>query len=253
MALLLYDEMQLTWMILLCGVMLLCAWGFRRHAVRSGCHRRYIEYRALAEALRVQLFLRHSGSGLEAANLLAWAQQDALAWIMDALCALTVGPPPAAGHDIRACWVQDQRDYHRAAGARKSRAMRRGDGLVRAAFLVSVALYLAALIFELLFGGLLFRPVAALPDPELWRTVLKLVLGTLSAGALFAANYYGKMSLPRQTADHEKLARFYARMDALLAREGQTEALLAVIAREELAENSSWYACQRDNTPDFSL
>ena len=253
MAFLLYDELQLIWMILLCGVMLLAAWGCRRHAVRSGCHRRYIEYRALAEALRVQLYLRHAGSALEAAALFSWAQQDALAWIMDGLFALTVGAPPEGAHDIRACWVGEQRDYHAAAGERKTRAMRRGDRIIRAAFLISVALYVAALVFELLLGGALLPPVAPLADPELCRTLLKLVLGTLSAGALFAANYYGKMSLPRQTADHEKLRRFYARMDALLARQGQTDALLAVIAREELAENSSWYACQLDNTPDFSL
>ena len=32
--------------IVLCGAILLAAWGCRRYAVRSDCHRRYVEYRA---------------------------------------------------------------------------------------------------------------------------------------------------------------------------------------------------------------
>ena len=38
-----------------------------------------------------------------------------------------------------------------------------------------------------------------------------------------------------------------------LAEQGQSEELLAYIAREELAETSNWYSYQQDNVPDINV
>ncbi len=240
-------------MILICGGMLLAAALCRRLARRTACHRRYIEYRALAECLRVQCFLRYAGSGVGAAELMTWTQQEETGWIMEALCALTIGTEREEGHDIRACWVEAQGDYHRRAGEKASRRTRGSERTVRAALTVSIALYLAALLFELLCGGTLLRPLFPVGDASAYRTLLKLVLGSISAATLFVANFYGKLSLPRVLSDHEKMRRFYEKMSAQLAQRGQTEELLRVLAREELIENGNWCSYQRDNTPDFSL
>ena len=252
-AFLLYDEVGLSWMLFFCGAMLLGAWACRRYAVKSDCHRRYIEYRALAEGLRVQAFLRYAGSALEAAKLFSWTQQTETAWVMDVLCALTVGQAPHRKHDVRACWAEEQRAYHQSAKKKALRKSLRSDRIVSIALVVSVALYGMALAFELLFGGLVFSPVMPISGIDLWRVVLKVSLGSVSAATLFIANYYGKLSLPRQLADHTKMARFFAKMSEKLASQGQTDELLAVLAREELAENGNWCSYQRDNTPDISL
>ena len=125
--------------------------------------------------------------------------------------------------------------------------------MVRAVLSVSVALYVLALLFEIFFGGL-FRPPAASPALiGLWRTLLKVALGLLSASTLFIANYYGKQSLSRTVADHGKMKRFYAEVAGQLERFGQSEELLRTLAAEELVENGNWCSYQRDNTPDFSL
>ena len=124
--------------------------------------------------------------------------------------------------------------------------------MVGAAFLTSVALYVAALVFELLFGGILPRS-AAIPDAESYRTLLKLVLGVISAATLFISNYYGKLSLSRGVEDHVKMAAFYQRIVDRLSAYGQDETTLLLLAREELIENGNWCSYQRDNTPDFSM
>ncbi|MBO5496639.1 MAG: hypothetical protein J5967_04485, partial [Oscillospiraceae bacterium] len=252
-AFLLYDEAEAIWMILVCGAMLLCAWGLRRYAVSSDCHRRYLEYRVLAEYLRVQCFLRYAGSKVEAAQLLSWTQREETAWALDALCALNVGPAPETGRQIRRCWAENQRDYHAKAASGSDRKLSASERTVRAALIVSITLYVAAVGFELLCGGLIFHPVVFVPDVEIWRTVLKLLLGVISAVTLFVANYYGHLSLPRVLSDHKKMERFYADMSERLAREGETDALLTELAREELIENGNWCSYQRDNTPDFSI
>ena len=83
--------------------------------------------------------------------------------------------------------------------------------------------------------------------------LLKIILGTLSAGTLFMANYYGKMSLRRVTADHEKMEKFFEKAADQLIRRGQNEQILETLAREELAENGNWCSYQRDNAPELNF
>ena len=118
---------------------------------------------------------------------------------------------------------------------------------------LSIVLYLAAVVYELLCGGLFFPSRLFVSDVEIYRTLLKLLLGSISAITLFISNYYGRLSLPRQLSDHRKMERFYRKMYEQLELHGQTDALLAVLAREELIENGNWHSYQRDNTPDISL
>ena len=252
-AFLMYDEVEAIWMILVCGAMLALALACRRYAVRSDCHSRYIEYRALAEWLRVQAYLRYAGSRLEVSSLLTWTQSQETGWIASAVRAVSIGSPPGRAHDIRECWVDVQRDYHRRSARKTSADLRRSERVVRIALILSAALYVAALVLEVFFGGLGPRPLAALQDIGLYRTLLKVALGTLSSATIFIANYYGKQSLPRKRSDHGKMAAFYARISEMLGEFGQSEALLEQLAREELIENGNWLSYQRDNTPDVSL
>ena len=253
LAFLLYDEAEAVWMILVCGAMLLAALLLQRIAVRSDCNRRYIEFRSLAECLRVETFLRYAGSRVLVSELLPWTEQAETAWVLNALCALEIGPPPQTAHEIRACWLDGQRDYHLRSGRKSLRKLLFSGRVVRTALLLSVALYLAALCFELLCGGLIFRPQIFVANVEQYRTALKILLGVISAATLFIGNYYGRLSLDRKKADHEKMARFYQKMSEQLQRRGQIDPLLELIAREELIENGNWCSYQRDNGPDFSI
>ena len=252
-AFLLYDEAQAIWLILVCGALLAAAWGITRYAARSSCHRRYLEFRALAECLRVQIFLRYAGSSVQAVDLLTWTQREETAWIARALAALTAGPPAQEIHDVSVYWVAKQQQYHQAAEKRAAHRSNVSDRVVHAALILSVALYCAAVVFELLCGGEICPATLPTADAEVWRTVLKIALGLLSAVTLLIAGYYGNLSLPRTRSDHRKMKRFYAEMGEVLARFGQTDAVLCQIAREELIENGNWCSYQRDNTPDISI
>ena len=237
-AFLLYDEANLHWMILVCGAALVLAFFLQRYAGRSSCHRRYLEYRVLAESLRAQACLRYAGVRREAVSLLPWSQQAETPWIAMAMTVLGVGEAPRQGHDIRACWAENQLIYHQNA-QKKARVKLRGSGrVVGVALLVSIVLYVAALIFELLFGGVLPRFPAIL-SAENYRTLLKLVLGSISAATLFISNYYGKLSLSRSVEDHEKMAVFYGRIVDRLDRCGQDESLLLLLGREGRIENGN--------------
>ena len=253
LAFLLYDEAELCGMILLCGAMLVCAAACLRHAVRSDCHARYVDCRALAESLRVQAFLRYAGSAKPVADLFSWTQLSENGWIAAAMNAVTIGDGPSEAHDISACWAEDQRIYHEKASRKKALMLERNDRLVKAAGILSIVLYLAVLLFELTLGGLSLVPGAAAVDLDFYRAGFKIALGSLSAATLFASGYYGKLSLSRQVSDHEKMERFYKKIGEQLALWGQSEELLTRLAREELMENGNWCSYQRDNAPDLSI
>ena len=251
-AFLLYDEAELHWMILVCGGMLLMAWAVQRYGTRVASHRRYLEYRMLAEALRVQAFLRYAGSGTAVCDILPWSERMEAGWVAAALKTCVIGGEPGVAHSIREPWVEQQRAYHLRSIAKAAGAHRGSERIVKAAFWCSVLLYVAVLVFEFAWGGLL--PASnRIADAERYRTLSKLLLGSISAATLFIANYYGRLSLSRVTSDHCKMERFYGAVLERMDRYGQTEELLALIAREELIENGNWCSYQRDNTADFSL
>jgi hypothetical protein len=250
---LLYDEAEMIPMMLACGAALLLAILVTREAKRFASHRRYIEYRTLAEALRVQLFLHYAGSRTEAQHLMTWTQQRETPWILCAVCAVNAEKPPEKIRDIRGCWVENQRTYHEKAGRRTAAQCGRNDRLLRLTAVCAVLLYCGGVLFELLCGGLILTPAVQVQNPGFWRTLLKILLGTVSAGALFLASYYGKMSLERKRTDHVKMEAFFRTIDRQMEQWGQTEELLETLAREELTENGNWCSYQRDNAPELNL
>ena len=250
---LLYDEANLFWMILICGAALLAAMITLNRAKRSASHRRYIEYRMLAEALRVQMFLRYAGSRIETQRIMTWTEQRETPWILCAMCAVNAGKPPEKTRDIRECWVEKQRQYHEKAGQRTAGKSGRNDRLLRLAGTCAIVLYFGGILFELLCGGLVSKPLIPVRDPETWRMTLKILLGTVSVGTLFLASYYGKMSLERKKTDHRKMEAFFRTLNRQMEQFGQTEELMELLAREELTENGNWSSYQRDNAPELNI
>ena len=186
-------------------------------------------------------------------RLMSWTQQQETTWVLCAVCAVNAVPPPERKRDILACWVEEQRIYHSRAGTGSAAKERKNGRILNAALRISAVVYLGALVYELTLGGVLFPPLIPIRDPEAARTLIKIILGAISAGTLFMAGFYGRMSLSRVTEDHKKMVRFYEKTADWIVRCGQDEQILEVLAREELAENGNWSSYQRDNAPELNL
>ncbi len=249
---LLYDDAELKFMILVCGAMVLAAGAVQRFGTRSACHRRYLEYRTLAESLRVQSFLSYAGSGISVPRILPWSEQTETPWVAAAVGSCMAGERSRAVHGIRDCWVEEQRLYHEKALKKSEQAFGGSERVVRIALTVCILLYLAVLVFELIWGGL-WPTRGEWTGSELVRTLAKLLLGSVSALTLFIANYYGKLSLSRSVSDHRKMEAFYRAVRDRLDEFGQSEELLLLLAREELVENANWCAYRRDNGIEVGL
>jgi len=151
-------------------------------------------------------------------------------------------------------WVRGQAQYHREALIMTEARIRRNDRISNLALLLALATYAAALVFEICVGGLFSGSVLlGQRQMEVIRVILKVAMGSFSAMTLFAGNYYGKLSLEETAQDHRRMAALYEKTEEEILRTGETEDLITKLAREELSENSSWYAYQCKNRPDISL
>ena len=248
---LLYDEVDLHGFILLCGLMIAGLFAVSFFATRRRYLDKYLQYRVLAEGLRVQTGLRKAGSGAGAWELLSWSLQMDEPWIQSALAALAVGTAPVSKSSVLDSWIRDQKGYHEKAAVRTRKQSESNERIVYISLALSVFVYLAALFLELLYGGLL--PGTQDVAPEVVRTVMKIVLGSLSAATLFAGSYYGKLSLEESGRDHERMAALYSAAEEHILKNGETEDFLLLLAKEELEENSRWYAYQSMNGPDINI
>ena len=247
LAFLLYDEVELHGLILACGVMILSLFIIRRASDRLECHRKYLEYRVLAESLRLQYFLAVAGLGEKVSDLLPWTIKMDIPWITDILAQLPAGQPERK-RSVLDCWIRDQKSYHEKALVKAEKKNRRDGKIEKAAVIITVAAYCVALVFELV----VFRN-ANIANEGTVRAVLKILLGLLSIVTLFTGSYYGKMSLPNVIDDHRRMAALYEKAEEDVIQGGETRGTLLPLAREFLNENSTWYAYQSKNDSDIVL
>ena len=248
LAFLLYDEAELHGLIVACGAMILCLFCIRFMADRLGCHRKYLEYRVLAECLRCQFFLSFAGMKTRVLDLLPWSVREGIPWIPEVLSSVS-DCSAAENGSILDPWIVNQKEYHKKALANTVTKNRRNSSAAKAVFAVTVAAYVAALLHEFIVYG----NAAGTEHADLIRAILKTVLGTMSAVTLFTGSFYGKMSLPNVIDDHKRMISLYETAEKEIAKRGESEELLVFLAREFLNENSTWYAYQSKNGPDIAI
>ena len=254
MAFLLYDEIDWQGMIVLCGIMIIMLFAVNSIAGRSGYRERYLEYRILAEACRVQSYLKTAGTSYEVAEFMPWNLQVAVPWISRAMAAVNAGTAPGSKQSILKVWINDQKEYHRRALERCEAQLRRNDHIVRIALIFTIFIYLAALAFEIMCCGLFGGKVMFSPEVnDTVRVIIKVAMGTFSAATVFTGNYYGKLALPNVIDDHLKMILLYEEAEHEIADKGETEPLLVRIAEDELGENANWYAYQSKHEPELGI
>lgn len=246
MGFLLYDEAELHGLILACTVMILFLFYIRRKAHTLDCHRKYIEYRVLAEALRVQFFLSVAGVQKQVTDILPWFIRQGLPWIDDMLKSL----PKMEAHKrnpIINFWILDQRAYHNGALTKAENKKNRANRTKHIVITITIIAYIVTLFFELF----IYTQNPGNIDVNAVRAILKIIVGTMSAITLFTSSYYGKLSLTYTINDHKRMIDLYDNAKKEIGLKGETEEILVELAREFLIENSTWYSYQTKNKADL--
>ncbi|MGH8219570.1 MAG: DUF4231 domain-containing protein [Steroidobacteraceae bacterium] len=221
---------------------LLLVWQ-RRRDVQG----RYLDYRALAEGLRVQFYWRQAGLSDGVASSYLRKQLDELRWIREALRAASALPPPQSARPELAIrhWVAGQTRYY-TEHARAQR--RRLHWLERCArgFLVAGLVATASLVA---FWGPLERL-------QHWREWIVVTMGFAPIGAALWETYEARFGIRTQLNQFARFAGIFQRagrfaeriaeMQSASARHHALVALLRELGREALMENGDWVLLLRD-------
>ncbi len=245
---LLYDEAELYGLIIACGVVIICLFVTQRLSGKWESHNHYLEYRMLAESLRVQFYLGYGGITKKVEDILPWSTKMTLPWITEVL--KTVDSPEGRERkQLSEVWIREQKTYHERALAKAEHKNAINNSVCRGTLVVTVLLYFATLLFELYISSGKTIPL----NIDTVRAVLKILMGTMSAVTLFMTSYYGKMALPSIIDDYRRMIALYDKAEKEIQEHGESEELIMFLAREALNENSVWYSYQSLNAADINI
>ena len=264
---LLYDELESNLFLLSYGALIIVYILAFTLVRRGNCHEKYLQYRMLSETLRVQFYLKATGLRDNIGNAFTWTQKQESTWIKEAVSALLIGEQSKHTVPVDAIkerWIDGQLTYHQNAFKRDSSKHHMNEGIAKWMLATSVLLFLLVLVLEFFsdssMTGSIFSgsfPVLLLhhPDQELTlRSLMKLLLGGVSAITVFLANYYGKLSFERKSIDHEKMTGlFSSAKEQFESGKIDKKQLFRELAREEIIENGNWFSYCRENPPSFNL
>lgn len=227
--------------------------GLAMLARRREWHRKYLDYRALAEGLRVQSYWRRAGvvdlDNPSCANENFMQEQDAeLGWIRNVLrttslegLLVSVGTAAEEVDAVIREWIgtpasDGQLRYFAVTGARRARRHRNAQRLALASLAVGITI---CVLLAILASGL----------EDSLKTALVLAMGLLSVGAGVHEAYAHKKADKELVKQYRFMERIYAgarrRLDAAGGLEEKRE-VLQILGEAALAEHAEWTLMHRE-------
>ncbi|MGC8493673.1 MAG: hypothetical protein ACP5SH_18275 [Syntrophobacteraceae bacterium] len=206
---------------------------------------RYVDYRGLAEGLRVLLFWRLSGLPNSAADHYLRKQRNEIAWIRRALYTLNVGARRTSPRFdlVKKYWIEDQAGYFDESSPRDKKSHDLYMLLATCCFFAGLALAAAVLAIELTA----WAPMRA----SFWMNRLILSAGLLPAGAAILRGYADRRGFAQQAKRYAQMRDLFQAADSRFnpfdekSRPDHLK-LLFELGEEALSENGDWILLHRE-------
>lgn len=211
-----------------------------------GEHQQAIDYRALAEGLRVQRFWRIAGIDQLVAHHYLRRHAGSLRWVRVALQGTVIERPttePDTAYVLKH-WIEDQTAYFFSSRKRRKRVTERLQRLAGWIFRVGVVLAGTALVAVWL--GLM--PTEGSADRGAWLIAMALLptVAGLIAGYLQSAAYQ------EDVREHDRLhGLFVAASKSFVDLPGSRLALIEDLGREALDESANWAHLHKSHEPEI--
>lgn len=262
-----YDELESNLFLIGYGLLIAVYAAAYFISRKKKCHEKYLQYRVLSETVRTQFYLSASGLSDDIGNSFTWTQKFESTWIREAVSALLIGTVPhnIVSFDIvEKHWIDGQLAYHKRALERNARKHQLSHKTASILLIASILLFVIVLAFEFILDAFMEHPILSNCVSRLFMyhagqtftllSLLKIILGSISAGTAFLTNYFGKLSLERKSMDHEKMAALYAAAKNSLEKNiSDRKRIINELAREEIIECSNWFSYCRENPPSFDI
>ncbi len=240
-------DMQWYWLTLHIGFGLIAFASYR--AFFSGTRNseaQYMDWRALAEGLRVQACWQAAGIDECASKYYLSSQNDELGWIRYAIQNITkTGNTALTDCDfpwVKSHWLEDQKKFFLSGGSSAASKQQK---------VIKWMLYSRFLFFA---GGtttllLLLKSIASVPSQLLpWLTLFAAILFVLAA---ICRNHSNLMAYEEDANRYQKMGNLFDRAIIVLNQHieaGNSESarsILKLIGKEALAENGEWLLLHR--------
>ena len=252
MSYLIYDEGELMLMLPLFALVLVFYYLVFRRISKGEYHKKYIDYRMLAESLRVQTFMCALGIKENAAAFYTWTQKEDSAWIKSAVSSILDGREDyrADGRQIEKLWIEGQLEYHSSAYVKNSRKNSLASNITAAMLICTILLFIAVCALEFFCRPFMLSTFLGVS----WRSWFKILWGSISAVSLFVSGYLGNLSFSRKAEDNQKMAKIFSLAKRKCSGSGaDVKAICLELAREEIIENGNWASYCKENRPMFTL
>lgn len=261
-----YDELLpssplalLAYPLLLC-----CGYALVVRSQRRDSRNRYLDYRAFAEGLRIQLFWSLAGVQADVASHYLRKHTGELEWIREALqvAALKLLPGEMSGDSwqlsasdrlqvVYDCWVLDQQRFFERSMVRDIARLRRFKKRATSFLALGGVLTLLTMIGQSLFFPYLHTTIYH--SFIIFGVSLSLAVGALLIG------YADKEALGEQIRQYEWMSQLFGRAAAEMSELMElgdmvgARSVLFELGKEALAENGDWLLMHRARPLDMPL
>lgn len=215
-------------------------------AKRGDYQSKHLDYRAIAEGLRVQIYWRLAGVPRRAIDYYMRRQRSVMDWIREAMRAWTPDHLPreeeliAVDDRLRlvsTCWVDSQLEYFRRTLKLDEHELKRKERSIDLFF----------------FAGLLFATAQMFLG---WGHAMILAMGVLPVVAAMIHGYTEKRALAELVKQYERLGMIFVNAASYLRnllkekRYDEARALIHEVGVEALTENGDWVLLHRERPVD---
>jgi len=269
----LYGEKRTNLLLLALAILSpLPMYWINRRASKGDYHAKHLDYRALAEGLRIQIFWHIAGLREPVAKHYLRKQRSELDWIRDAISTWNI--PMESVHSkpdfelVQKHWVDDQRNYFRKASVRNQEKVEVYEKWVRNLFLWTAVLTGVLVVVVLAFSNLLagsehLRPI------EHWfvesfghhfaeeflkelRDWLMVAIVVFPGAAATLDGYSEKLAFAEQAKQYQRMRDLFEGAANQLTQSlqdgshDQAHRVIQELGEEALAENGDWVLIHRE-------
>lgn len=238
-------------------VLFLCALGILQINNWRHYHSKNLDYRALAEGLRVQIFWHLGGLTDSVADHYLRKQQGELTWVRNSIRALNVYDWVENTEDISVVhsrWLKNQHDWFVKNAQKNHRQANIYQRWVTRLFVLSVFFIISMLIGHL---------TGIIEPNTLWHKILILLIALTPASGALLHHHAEKMAYDEHAKQYERMANLFAKANKAIETiiieqhqakddpikratyQQQAKQILFELGKEALEENGDWVLLHR--------
>lgn len=229
---------------------LIAAYLVYRHANNKEFQNRHLDYRALAEGLRVVFFWRLAGLRDNAAEYYLRQQRSELEWVRYAIHTFSLSPEKhkQAAPDpalVLKYWVEDQAKYFKKSALRENKKSQAIEERTTIGFWAGILLAAAVMVYSSVM-------VHGAHGKDYLHIIVIILMGYAPACAAAQAGYAEKMAFTAQARRYAWTCRIFTNAAEQLRgfvgsnKLPEAQEIIRELGKEALEENGNWVILHRE-------